>query len=89
MTNIITLSRHEQACLNILVHDRINFSYYEHWTEKRKYFYVLDGHLIPQLTPMQKTQEPRTCETPELEAPPSDDRNTEEDSLVGHKIKAL
>ena len=38
---------------------------------------------------MQKTQEPRTCETPELEAPPSDDWNTEEDSLVGHKIKAL
>ena len=26
--------------LNILVHDLINLLYYEHWTDKRKYFYV-------------------------------------------------
>ena len=28
------------ASLNILVHDVINLLYYEHWTDKRKYFYV-------------------------------------------------
>ena len=28
------------ASLNILVHDMINLLYYEHWTVKRKYFYV-------------------------------------------------
>ena len=28
------------ASLHILVHDVINFLYYEHWTEERKYFYV-------------------------------------------------
>ena len=56
MANIITLSRHEQVCLNKLVHDGINLLYHEHWTDKRKYFYVLDGHLVAQPTPMQKTQ---------------------------------
>ena len=28
------------ALLNILVHDVINLLYYEHWTDKYKYFYV-------------------------------------------------
>ena len=28
------------AQLNILVHNVINLLYYEHWTEKQKYFYV-------------------------------------------------
>ena len=28
------------ASLNILVHDVINLLYYEHWTDKQKYFYV-------------------------------------------------
>ena len=28
------------ASLNILIHDLINLFYYEHWTDKRNYFYV-------------------------------------------------
>ena len=38
--NTIRLSDHEQVSLNILVHDVINLLYYEHWTDKYKYFYV-------------------------------------------------
>ena len=30
------------ASLNILVHDVINLLHYEHWTDKRKYFYAKD-----------------------------------------------
>ena len=43
--NTIRLSRHE-TYLFILVHDkhtcswRVNLLYYEHWTDKQKYFYV-------------------------------------------------
>ena len=33
------------ASLNILVHDLINLSYYEYWTDKRKYFYVYQNAL--------------------------------------------
>ena len=29
------------AHLNILVHDMINLLYYEYWTDKQKYLYVL------------------------------------------------
>lgn len=28
------------ASLNVLIHDVINLLYYEHWTHKRKYFYI-------------------------------------------------
>ena len=41
--NALSLSRHKQVCLsslNALVHDVINLVYYEHWTDKPKYFYV-------------------------------------------------
>ena len=33
------------AWLNILVHDVINLSYYERWTDKQKNFYVNDPWL--------------------------------------------
>ena len=62
--NTISLSRHEQVCLNglrferyrhddgrsisgnvvhlnILVHDVINLLYYQYWTDKQKYFYIV------------------------------------------------
>ena len=41
--NALSLSRHKQVCLsslNALVHDVINLVYYEHWTDKLKYFYI-------------------------------------------------
>ena len=34
-----SISRNE-ASLNTLVHDVVNLIYYEHWTDKWKYFYV-------------------------------------------------
>ena len=38
--NIISLSRNEQVCLKILVHDVIHLIYHEHETDKRKYLDV-------------------------------------------------
>ena len=45
INNTISLSCHEQAHLNILVHDMINLLYYEYWTDKQKYLYerIHDG----------------------------------------------
>ena len=46
--NTISLSCHEQVCmahLNILAHDVINLLHYEYWTDKQKYFYVIQGVL--------------------------------------------
>ena len=37
---INSLSRHETAHVNIVVHDMINLLYYEYGTDKQKYFYV-------------------------------------------------
>ena len=33
------------AHLNILVHDMINLLYYEYWTDKQKYLYVIQCKL--------------------------------------------
>ena len=38
LLNILVHIKH--ISLNILIHDVINLLYYEHWTDKLKYFYV-------------------------------------------------
>ena len=44
--NTISLSRHEQVCLMKQTCSwRVNLLYYEHWTDKQKYFYVNGGYV--------------------------------------------